>query len=917
MENGIGGENYTLHFVCPTSRMHFTYHLYSKGETHILPAFQHVVNYIERRYGLKVRILHGDGETAVQFGKQFDAWVVQMGFLIESSPPYTQAQNGMAERSGGVIIARGRNMRNTANLPALLWPEIYTCAAYLLNRSPTRSLGWITPIGFIEKYLGNPVPKPSLHHLVPYGCRAYSFIKNQPKLNRLEPRAHIGYLVGYDSTNVFRIWIPSQKTVISTRDVIFDIIKRYNPENDQSAATPEVIETIQTISLEVDDLIDNWELLPPLKTFETTVDKPGDTIIVNTGLQTPRTTPEVEVLDANTTANPTAIATTINESYPQNDYSNQSGAVEQSSAGPPANSEPTRLGPFTPLQSNTPGLSHVSTNQEVQNTIQNTIQPAKPPFAPPEKESKVAINKGASASNIIEGKRTRNKPAAFHFERIYWDMNNQYFSQYNSAFTAGTNFKIPRIHLKDLPKPPKTMKEVRAHPYGHYFLQAANIEYKGLWDKGTFESTPMNDISLFILPLIWVFTYKVDEDGYLVKFKARLVVRGDLQVAQTKDTYAATLAARVFRALMAIAAYFDLDIHQFDAINAFCNAELDDLVYVRYPDGFQVPGSCLKLIRALYGLPRSPLLWYNLIHSKLKNLGLYPVPDCPCLFTNDKLVVFFYVDDIAVLSLPSNRSAYEQFRTELLREFNMHELGELKWFLGIRVIRDRSIRKLWLCQDAYITKLCDRYRRSDTPSRRPRTPMSTEPLLPYDGTTTQEDIERYSSLVGSLTYSSTITRADTAFCTRTLCQHLRNPGPEHFAAAYRCRDYLEDTRFYALEYGGDVKSTPVFSAASDAAFADDVPTRRSSEGSALQLFNGLFDWQAKLQATVSTSTTEAETLAVAHLSAWILWWGRFFYNIDLDIDQSLTVHCDNLQTIGLLIKDTPKLVTKLKHVDIQ
>ena len=59
---------------------------------------------------------------------------------------------------------------------------------------------------------------------------------------------------------------------------------------------------------------------------------------------------------------------------------------------------------------------------------------------------------------------------------------------------------------------------------------------------------------------------------------------------------------------MAIAAYFNLDIHQFDAVNAFCNAFLNEDVYVRYPDGFQVPGSCLKLIRALYSLPKSPLL---------------------------------------------------------------------------------------------------------------------------------------------------------------------------------------------------------------------------------------------------------------------------------------------------------------------
>lgn len=53
---------------------------------------------------------------------------------------------------------------------------------------------------------------------------------------------------------------------------------------------------------------------------------------------------------------------------------------------------------------------------------------------------------------------------------------------------------------------------------------------------------------------MWVFTYKFDKDGYLVKFKARLVVCGDLQPTTGQDNYAATLAARVFRCLIAIAA---------------------------------------------------------------------------------------------------------------------------------------------------------------------------------------------------------------------------------------------------------------------------------------------------------------------------------------------------------------------------
>jgi len=54
---------------------------------------------------------------------------------------------------------------------------------------------------------------------------------------------------------------------------------------------------------------------------------------------------------------------------------------------------------------------------------------------------------------------------------------------------------------------------------------------------------------------MWVFTYKLDKDGFVIKYKARLIIQGDLQVLQFKDTYIATLATRVFRALIAIIAF--------------------------------------------------------------------------------------------------------------------------------------------------------------------------------------------------------------------------------------------------------------------------------------------------------------------------------------------------------------------------
>lgn len=74
---------------------------------------------------------------------------------------------------------------------------------------------------------------------------------------------------------------------------------------------------------------------------------------------------------------------------------------------------------------------------------------------------------------------------------------------------------------------------------------------------------------------MWVYTYKLEKAGFLIKCKARLVVRGDQQlIASTEETYAATLAGRSFRTLVSIVTRFELELVQYDAVHAFVNARL-------------------------------------------------------------------------------------------------------------------------------------------------------------------------------------------------------------------------------------------------------------------------------------------------------------------------------------------------------
>jgi hypothetical protein len=180
---------------------------------------------------------------------------------------------------------------------------------------------------------------------------------------------------------------------------------------------------------------------------------------------------------------------------------------------------------------------------------------------------------------------------------------------------------------------------------------------------------------------------------------------------------------------MAMVAAYDLETHHLDAVNAFINSQLDETVFCQFPEGFGQPDSCLLLLRALYGLRRSPLLWLQELSTTFKELGLKEVAGEPCLFTNDGgVLVFFYVDDIVLLCRSAALPQLHKLRQALMQRYEMRDLGELSWFLGIRVIRDREKRKLWLCQDSYIRKIATTFHLTDRKS--PATPLPMEELTP-------------------------------------------------------------------------------------------------------------------------------------------------------------------------------------------
>ena len=137
--------------------------------------------------------------------------------------------------------------------------------------------------------------------------------------------------------------------------------------------------------------------------------------------------------------------------------------------------------------------------------------------------------------------------------------------------------------------------------------------------------------------------------------------------------------------------------------------------------------------------------------------------------------------------------------------------------------------------------------------------------------------------------------------------------------------YLYRTRQQGIKYGsqqnnalkGESKTATELTVYGDASFADDIDTRRSSHGYIVMLFGGPIVWKAARQSTVTTSTTEAELLALEQAAKESIALKRLFSELQLIVSGAWKIYCDNQQTIRLVVGANERITTRLRHVDIQ
>jgi hypothetical protein len=369
---------------------------------------------------------------------------------------------------------------------------------------------------------------------------------------------------------------------------------------------------------------------------------------------------------------------------------------------------------------------------------------------------------------------------------------------------------------------------------------------------------------------------------------------------------------------MIISIVFDLKIWQYDVVSVFINNEIDEKLYSESSNEFSRFDHCWKLNKILYELKQASILWYRNLITILKNLNLQSISEVNCLFVNDWLILFFYVDDIVTICMQKNVNRMRFFEKSLMKRFEMRILSELKWFLEIRIIRNRANRKIWLCQNSYISKIVTKFHLKEMKCSKTSfanlSQINENAENSNQNKSNSQRVYVFQQRMRSLNFAAVIFRSDIIFFTAKLVQFLKNSNSNHVTIANRIIAYLNDTKNLVIEFSRN--SSEIFLFASDAAFADDELIKKNSDDYLFKLYNDSIDWRAIKQVTMTTFSIETKLLILSRIAKKTIWWRRFFESIQYDSMKKLHIRCDNRQILRVLKKEMLKLDTKLKHVDI-
>jgi hypothetical protein len=468
-------------------------------------------------------------------------------------------------------------------------------------------------------------------------------------------------------------------------------------------------------------------------------------------------------------------------------------------------------------------------------------------------------------------------------------------------------------HLTDAD--PRTYREAMSRPDAAEWEVACQAEMRSFEHMSVYEVVPRPK-GKNVVGSKWVFRIKRGPDGAILKYKARVVAQGFTQIegVDYDETFAPVAKLASLHTILALAAELDLEIHQMDVKSAYLNGELKEEIYMKPPPGFDVPdGMVLKLVKALYGTKQGGRVWYENIRNTLNSMGYERTEADHAVFTRVRSgalsILALYVDDITMAC--KSLEVINQDKEQLKKHYEMTDLGEIAWKLGVHVMRDRRAGWIALSQEKYALEILERFGKSDV--RPISTPtLANEHLTKIDSP--EVDVQQYQRAVGALMYLMLGTRPDLAYTVAALGRHSACPGKEHERALDRAFRYLRATSHWKLVFQRGTPNGAILKGFVDADWASDVNDRKSTSGFVFMLAGGAISWGSKKQSAVALSSTEAEYIAAAHAAKEVVWLRRLLTELKQKVGEPTILSMDNQSAIA--IARNPEFHDRSKHIEI-
>ena len=401
-----------------------------------------------------------------------------------------------------------------------------------------------------------------------------------------------------------------------------------------------------------------------------------------------------------------------------------------------------------------------------------------------------------------------------------------------------------------------------------YWIDALDYEIKALDHKQAFVEIPIAEAHGQILPTLWVLVKKFFPDGTFKKFRARLVIRGDLMQNPKSETFSPVAHWSTVRILLVFAMINDWYACTKDLLSAFLHARLPEGVslFAHLPRGYHstLPGkSCLRLLKSIYGTTTAPRLFFDHLRRGIIRQKFHQSLMDSCLFIKQDIMVLIYVDDLLIVSKSS--ALVTQFLDGLKEDgFEIDDDSKLTEYLGIKL--QRSSDSIIMTQPGLINKLLAYTNMEDCHAN--HVPADIEPLsTDKDGEPFNEPWS-YPRVVGMLLYLSTNTRADIAFAVSQVCRFTSNPKKSHGQALKRILRYLKGTKDRGTIF--HPSKTLDLECYVDSDFAarwkdpiDDPASARSRTGYTMTLTGCPLLHCSRLQTRTATSTLMAEYYALS------------------------------------------------------